>query len=397
MSVAGCVWALLVLVPASALAQHVEDGAAGAKIHLGPFGLTPRIAIRNLGVDSNVLRTSDAPKKDFTATFEPQLDSWLRLGRARFAGRSTAEWTYFGRVASERSVGRTQIGSAELNMGRFAPFGGLSYARTERATSLELNTRLPQTTTVARYGVTTSIGPAFGVEFEGTRSNFGLDRVSQDANLMADSLNRGTTTAAVAGRYELTPLTTLVVRTGWQHDRFDATPLRNSDSIAFTPGFEFKPSALVSGSVSVGYRRFNALDTQVPDFSGLTAAVNVSYVAREMTKFNVDVRRDLEYSFEVTQPYYLANTIQLSVVQMLGPGWDIVGRVGGNRLDYRNVTNLAAGDRSDRTHSWGLGAGRHLPSGVRVGFDIDYMRRLSVVDGRGFHGYRFGGSVTYGS
>jgi len=85
-------------------------------------------------------------------------------------------------------------------------------------------------------------------------------------------------------------------------------------------------------------------------------------------------------------------------VQMFGPGWDVVARTGGNRLDYRDVAGVSvAGTRRDRMRSWGIGTGRHLPSGVRVGFDIDYMRRDSVVDGRRYHGYRFGGSVTYGS
>jgi hypothetical protein len=395
MSVATCVCALSVAAPA--FAQHVDDGAAGAKIRLGPLGLTPRIAIRNVGVDSNVLRSADEPRKDFTASFEPQLDSWLRLGRARFAGKSSAEWVYFGRLTSQRSVGRTQTGMAELRMSRFAPFGGVSYARTERATSLELNTRLPQTTTVGRFGVTTTIGPALSIDVERTRTIFGLDRVTPDAGLMADSLDRGMTATTLVGRYELTPLTTLVLRTSVQKDRFDATPLRDSNSVTFAPGFEFKPFALISGTASVGYRRFNALDDQVPDFSGLTAMVNVSYVAREMTKFNVDVRRDLEYSFELTQPYYLATSFEVSVVQMLGPGWDIVGRTGGNRLNYRSVVGVFETARLDRTRTWGVGAGRHLPSGVRVGFDVDYMRRFSVVDGRGFHGYRIGGSVTYGS
>src|SRR5262245_5992952 len=100
-----CVWALLALVPASAFAQRVDDNGTAAKIHLGPLGLTPRIAIRNVGLDSNVLRSTDTPRKDFTAAFEPQLDSWLRAGRVLLSGTSGAEWTYFGRTTTERSMG----------------------------------------------------------------------------------------------------------------------------------------------------------------------------------------------------------------------------------------------------------------------------------------------------
>src|SRR5262249_1734912 len=180
MSVAVCVCALL--VPARAFAQHVEDGAATAKVHLGPLGLTPRIALRNFGVDSNVMRSSDAPQKDFIATFVPQLDSWLRLGRARFEGQSSAEWNYFGRATAERSVGRTQSGMAELQLARFTPFGGMSYQRTERSASLEIETRVPQTTTAGQYGVSTVVGPALSIDLEGGHSNYALEGVtSEDA------------------------------------------------------------------------------------------------------------------------------------------------------------------------------------------------------------------------
>ena len=77
--------------------------------------------------------------------------------------------------------------------------------------------------------------------------------------------------------------------------------------------------------------------------------------------------------------------------------WDYLDTHRG-RMAYRNVINVTTEEgRKDSLATWGLGLGRHLPSGVRVGFDADYERRVSVIDGRGFHGFRFGGSVTYGS
>jgi hypothetical protein len=398
MSVAGCLGALLVCVPTAALAQHVEDGASTAKVRLGPLGLTPRVSIRNFGVDTNVLRTADAARRDFTATFEPRLDSWLRIGDVRIAATSAAEWMYFGRVASERSVGRSQSVMGEWRMSRLTPFGGVSYARTERSASLELDARLPQSTSRTQYGVTIVVSPALAFDVEGNHGAFALDRLTPEGGQIAEALNRHATSGSVTARYEVTPLTTLIVRSGVQHDRFDLTPLRNSDSVTVMPGLEFKPFALISGSAYVGYRRFTTLDATVPDYAGLTTAVNLSYTAREMTRFSFGVRRDIEYSYELTQPFYLATGTDMSVLQMLGPGWDVVGRVAANRLSYRGVAGVADADgRRDRTRSWGVGVGRHLSSGVRVGFDIDYLRRVSGVDGRGFHGYRVGGSVTYGS
>jgi hypothetical protein len=396
MSLAGCVLALV--VPAHALAQNAEDGAASARIHVGPLGLTPRIAIRNMGLDTNVLRSADTPKKDFTATLEPELDSWLRVGRAHFSGKTSAEWQYFGRSTAQRSMGRGQAVNADLQLNRFTPYGSLSYLRTEKPASLEIDSRVPQTTTSRRAGVSANLGAALSLDVEGVASTFRLDSITASDAAMADSLDRHVTSTTASIRYTATPLTTVVLKTSVVHDRFAVSPLRDSDSVSVTPGLEFKPFALISGNAFVGYRHFNALDSEVPDYSGVTAAVGLSYIAREMTKFAVGIRRDIEYSFEATQPYYVTTGADLTMTQMLGSSWDIVGRAGRARMDYRNVLTAAfAETRRDRISSFGIGAGRHLASGVRVGFDIDFMRRLSAVDGRGFHGFRFGGSVTYGS
>lgn len=396
MSVAVCVLALF--APARALAQNASDDVTTAKIRLGPLGLTPKIAIRNMGVDTNVFRSVDAPKKDFTATFEPELDSWLRLGRAQVSGRSAVQWLYFSHNSTERSLGRSQSGGVELRLSRLTPSAGISYLRTEKSASLEIDSRVPQITTGRRAGLTAALGPAVSVALDGEWTSFQLDRVGGSSGPIADSLDRRTAAGTASLRYILTPLTTLVVRTGVGHDRFDVNPLRNSDSLSVTPGFEFKPFALVSGSAFVGYRHFKALDPQVPDYRGPTAAVSLNYIAREMARVTVGVRRDIEYSFEAEQPYYVATGLDFTVTEMLGPGWDVIGRLGRTRLDYRNVvTVITAVGRRDRMNNWGLGLGHHLPSGVRVGFDIDYSRRVSAVSGREFHGFRFGGSVTYGS
>lgn len=392
---AGCVLALL--APARALAQNAGDNVSTAKIRFGPLGLTPRIAIRNFGVDTNVYKSVDAPRKDFTATFEPELDSWLRLGLAQLAGKSSVQWVYFGRTANQRSLGTSQSLGGELRLSRMTPSAGLNFLRTEKSASLEINARVPQSTLARKAGLTAALSPTLSMDLDGEWTGFRLDRVGSSGEL-ADSLNRHSSAGTATLRYVATPLTTLVLKTTVQRDRFDITPLRNSNSVGIMPGLDFKPFALVSGSAFVGYRHFNALDPQVPDYTGPTALVSLSYIAREMTRFSVGVRRDIEYSFEVTQPYYVATGADLTVTQMLGPSWDILGKAGRTRLNYRNLTTVTAdAGRRDRMSSWGIGLGRHLASGVRVGFDLDYSRRLSVVDGRGFHGFRFGGSVTYGS
>ena len=67
---------------------------------------------------------------------------------------------------------------------------------------------------------------------------------------------------------------TAVVVLGWMlMQRFAFDRLRNSNSVKVMPGFEMKPSALVSGRVFVGFRRFAPLNPAVPEYSGPVASV----------------------------------------------------------------------------------------------------------------------------
>ena len=46
---------------------------------------------------------------------------------------------------------------------------------------------------------------------------------------------------------------------------FDDQPSRNNNSLRVVPGVEFSPDALFKGSAKVGYRKFDALNVDIPD------------------------------------------------------------------------------------------------------------------------------------
>jgi hypothetical protein len=69
------------------------------------------------------------------------------------------------------------------------------------------------------------------------------------ADVLAANLNRWAIPGAMQLRYRLTTLTTFVINAEAIQDRFDGDALRDTNSISVMPGFEMKPSALVSGRV----------------------------------------------------------------------------------------------------------------------------------------------------
>ena len=147
--------------------------------------------------------------------------------------------------------------------------------------------------------------------------------------------------------------------------------------------------------------RFRPLDPEVRGFTGLVSNVSLNYVLRDWTKFTIKFDRDVTYSIEVNAPYYVMTGAFVEVGQALGGRFDALGRFGRQYMDYREIASAAdplvdpnAG-RLDRTVTYGLGIGYRLSDDTRIGFNVDYDRRMSPIEARHYDGYRFGGTLTY--
>ena len=137
-------------------------------------------------------------------------------------------------------------------------------------------------------------------------------------------------------RREVTPLTTFVVSAEQRWDRFLYSPLRDADGLRITPGFEFKPFALIDGNAFVGYPPLPDAVAEVPDYTGLAASVDLGYTLRA-TRFSGKVNRDVTYSFDEIEPYYVQTDASLTVVQRVTTHWDVKANVLHALLDYQAV------------------------------------------------------------
>jgi hypothetical protein len=224
------------------------------------------------------------------------------------------------------------------------------------------------------------------------------DQQFRDVSL-DDALSRRETETTVTARYLLTPLTTMVAQAATREDRFLRSPVRNADTQAVSGGLVFKPLALISGTATVGARRFTPLSAELPEFQGVIANVDLAYLMRDLTRWTIAVARDVDYSYETDDPYFVSTGVNASVTQALGGNWDVVARGSRTTLDYTAVVTSAgagAAGRRDHIDVFGGGIGRRFGTNVRVGVDVTRSVRRSTLAGRGYQGVRVGGSVTYG-
>jgi len=386
---------LLLAVPAVAAAQQTLDPPQTAMFRFGPLSLTPKLAIQNLGVDTNVFNTPDAPVRDWTMTAAPGADVWLKVGRALLSSRTTSEWIYYEKATSQRAFNLGELWRLDVDVTRATlRIGGL-WINTRQRPNDEIDQRVQQHNVGGAAGVTVPVGSRFKFDLDARRTTYDFGRGTYGGPEVAYALDRDSDEFSVTGGVDVTSLTTLAVRTESIKDRFVYSMERDSDSLRVMPGVTFQPSAVVSGSAFVGMRRFRTLSPDVPDYSGLVANVELKYVALDAFRVVGRYRRDIDYSLDLAQPFYVTASFGVEVTQLLGLNWDLVGHARRGTLTYPELSALRPG-RVDTVDELGAGIGRRVGDRFRIGFDATYARRSSALNLRTYDGLRLGGSFTYG-
>jgi hypothetical protein len=395
--------ALLGIGASAASAQTAEGGPdpSRVRVRIGPLSMNPTISLGNLGIDDNVFNDppSAVPKRDFTMTVTPQTTFWLRMGRTWLNGVIGEDIVWFQKYASERSANTNYTVTWKVPLTRVAFSTTANWLKTRARPGFEIDSRSLRAQQA--YTATAEIR-ALSKTFIGMRADF--LKVAFDENAvfrgtnLRDALNRNTVATAVTIRHQLTPLTNLTFAADRLTDRFESLHIRDSDSSSVKAGVSFDPFALIKGSAVFGYRAFKPISPDVPRYNGSTIDVNLNYTLLGATRFGLQATRDVEYSYDVGQPYYLLTGAAFSIAQQVFGPLDVVGRIGRDRLEYRTRAGaqVATPDRTDRVSSYGGGFGYRLGQNARLGFDIDNRRRTSAIAPNGYQSLRFGASMTYG-
>ena len=371
------------------------------RVRIGPLWLNPRLLLTNLGVDTNVFDVpqSQNPERDFTATVTPTTDIWLPMGLSWFQFTIREDVVWYQKFSSERSANSYYDMTWRAPIGRTLVAVSPKYLSTRERPGYEIDTRAPRRewggtakleirtlsrTFIGLNGSTQHVNFDGGDEFLGTK--------------LQTELNRTTNIYGASVRHELTPLTSLSADVARQQDRFEFNPLRDADSTAVTGGVAFDPYALIKGSAKIGYRDFKPLSTGLPPYRGAIAVADLSYTLLGATKFAFQAKRDISFSFDDSQPYYLETGYSGTITQQIFGPFDAVARGGIRHLGYRDRAGVlvAVANRTDAVTSYGGGIGYRFGEDVRLGVDVDKQTRTSPVPAREYSGLRFGTSLTYG-
>jgi len=403
-------------IPLAAAAQSdapapIDDVRQNSRLHVGPLYAKPTLQLKELGIDNNVYNTfGDQQLSDFTFTFMPKVDLSVPVAkRAVLQATTAADLVWYAKYAGERSVDPQLKLRGQVFLRRLTVFGERGYVNTRQRPNQEIDVRARHVDEMLTAGVEVAVTPEMTVKVAGHQiSTRYEDAAEYDNTSLQRTLNRDTDGLEIKTLYRLTPLTSLAMRYDNFRDRFPLSPGRNSDSFKVMPGVEFKPRALISGNAYVGYRAFTPLDAAVlPDFKGLVAQLGLSYTLLGATTFGVSYNRDLTYSYDELQPFFIDDSVGASLRRALGRRFDALVSADRHAYDYKDRLNTRAttiGDgpridptRIDTTWNYAASVGYRVSREGRIAVGLSYWRRDSTT--RVFRAYdnlRVGTTMTFG-
>ena len=312
---------------------------------------------------------------------------------------------YYQKFESERSFNPDVRGRFSVFWNRLTLFAEGDYLNTRERPSFEIDVRSRRVVDGLLAGAELEVFRKLFVEVTGgyERTNYDPDAVFLGTSL-AETLNRDERSASMAVKWRATPLMTAILASEVRTYRFQLSPDRDADSVSATIGAELHPRALVSGSGRVGVKRFVGLDSRLPDYSGVVALASVSYTFRGSTAFTYTAERDVEYSFEELEPYYVQTAHGLDVTQHLGRGFDVTTGVQRSVYAYRQFggvglsSSVEVDGRVDVIWNGRASIGFRVNRETRIGVGVSYVdRQSSAGSARDYDGLRVGLTLSYGS
>ena len=389
----GLVALVSLLSPAVAAAQ---PGPEAASIRIGVLLLDPRVRVSNIGVDTNVFASVDDPQRDVTATASAGTDMWLRTKRGVLTISVDAGYVYFEEFASERSVISHTRAKYEIGFNRVRPFAWIATRDQKARPSEEITARVREYGTDFGAGSDLRLLSKSAVRIEWRRQFTGFDDEAVfNGHQLKTALNRTSEGIEVGWRQQLTALTTFVTSLSSVRDEFSFEPTRNTDKYHVNGGFELGQFALIRGRALVGYyQQRSDQPAFVPESSGMTASVDVTYSAPTGTRIQAIVDRELLQSYDSRTPNYTQQAFGGVITQRMFGRWDVQLTGSRARQDFVAVAgNLPRTDVTDRV---GGGIGYVIANELRASFDVISLRRYSKLPGRDYNSIVGGFAVTYG-
>ena len=132
---------------------------------------------------------------------------------------------------------------------------------------------------------------------------------------LSETMSRDSSTYQLGMKTDLTPLLSMQLYGSYHEDRFPFEPIRNGEAKLATAAFNIAADAVVSGIITVSYRDATFTDPGLKPQRGMVGSAAIVYPFLEVGRLGLTASRSVEYSFDVSEGYYVEQSISLSPIR----------------------------------------------------------------------------------
>lgn len=354
-----------------------ETEPTAGVLSLGPLKVAPGLVVREIGWDSNVFDEADSesPKEDYLISAQPDAAIFTRLRFVKVSAYAGLEFNYFKTYTSEDSIGHVVRGRVDILLSRLRPFVAAGETKTRARANGEVDVRADRKDNELSGGLAFDLSTHALVYGSAVHTSNAFEDAFQDGVNVGETMTRDGYDYSLGVRTDLTPLLALELSGGYQEDRFEFVPLRNTESYYSSAALRFAPEGVINGTAELTYRKMTPVDPQVRRFQGIQGAVALTYSFLEVGRFNLGLGRSLEYSFDAAEAYYLENTISLAYTHRIAGMVDLQAKGMRSIFDYDASETVPP--HRDTLDTAGGSLGYNLKNRTRIALNYEYSRRRS--------------------
>jgi hypothetical protein len=382
----------------------ITDKQKKGVFHAGPVALSPKLELKNAGVDTNVLVAPTNPIEDTSIVLRLSSDVFVPVGRrARIAGTGWLDFNYFASESDQRSTDPGGQGRAEVDAWRLTFVAGGGGFNSSQLYSTDINERVKRNEKWLNGGFRLRLTSQLRLDAGVEDHEYRWYPTPEQGTTISDQLDHDSTVWKGALRYKLTPLTDLVASAEKMDDTFLVSPpgLATTTSYRYLGGFEFGEKAFLTGRFLGGVRNIPeaGAGSTVP-YTGpaFQAAIAVPFL--QLCRLNLTYDRDVYYSATggLVANGLLRNTYTYS---RLGAFLDIdmplelVLRLTGGYDDAKYlrpypVPGEGLIDRRDQLYAGGVSLLRRFGDHALLGITALHTRRASNYPGAEYSRWQYG-------
>ncbi len=273
---------------------------------IGPFRLQPAILLRDVGYDSNIYYHPEAVS-DFWLTAGPAFNFYFMVKKRLIVHLyESPQYVFFWKTKRERTWNNYLNGDVSLSFNKILfTFGG-SYNNARERWNYEIDIRPRR----KEKGVFAALlyQKSSRVSFEGRirRVDYDYESIEYNGVNIGERLSHREDYLSGRVYYGLNPRIRYFLE--GELGRFDfknPTSGGDSRSQSLYTGFEFSSTGRIRGQIRIGYKKFDTLNSDLPDFKGLVGESSVNLILGKLLTLRGAYRRDVNFSIWSRSAYYV--------------------------------------------------------------------------------------------